>query len=149
MFGLLKKKTLKGALKKTTADLKKKYPKSLVSGDPFFSNEEINIITQIQLFKNVESRYKDYSLSGYGGLCWFISKFIGEVIDKIENQREINPSIHTTAYKLSFYARLLVDSIPSLTLKKNDMKQIKDAGLHANKYFELTQGTRETSFPAS
>jgi len=138
MFEIFKKITLKGALNKTTVVLKKKYQKSLLSGEQFFSNEEIKIVTQIQLFKNIERRYQNYSLSGYGGLCWFISEFIKEVINKIENHRDLNTSIHTTAYKLSFYAITLVDSIPSLTLKKHDIKQIKEAGLNANKYFELT-----------
>jgi len=138
MFEIFKRITLKGALKKTTVVLEKKYPKSLLSEEPFFSNEEIKIVTQIGLFKNIESRYRNYSLSGYGGLCWFISKFIGIVINRIENQRYINNSIQMTAYKLSFYAITLVNSMPSLTLKKSDIQQIEEAGLNANKYFELT-----------
>lgn len=138
MFEIFYKTTLKKALKKTTAALKKKYPKSLSSGEPFFSNEEIQIITHIKLFENVERRYKNYYLSGYGGLGWFLSKFIGEVIDKIETNRDLTTNIHLTAYKLSFYAIILAELRPLLTLERADTKQIMDAELYAKKYFELT-----------
>lgn len=138
MFGIFKRTTPKKALEKTTTALKNKYPESTFSIEPFFSSEEIRIVTRMKLFKNIDARYKGYHLSGYGGFGWFIHKFLETVIERIEHKRYLNTSIQMTAYKLSFHAIALAGLIPSADLNKNDIKQITDAAVNAKRYFELT-----------
>lgn len=140
MFGIFQNKGMKKALKDITENIENNFKKSFISDELYFSNDELKIVVQIPLFKNIESRYQSYSLSGYGGLAWFMAQFLRETVKKIKTEQNFPESLHSLAHKLCFCSITLVDSIPRLSLSKEDINPIMEAGFNAKAYFELMNG---------
>ncbi len=121
MFGILKKKGMRSALDECQAYHKK------IGLDQELSNKQLAIIHSMDLFKDIESKYKSRNLSHYGGLAAFCSQLVTGMLHSKKSGNTLSEEIIDLTQKIASIGIALGASIPELQLKKADMPFIESA----------------------
>ena len=101
-----------------------------------------SMIINTSLFKDIDSRFKSKGLSQYGGLSWFCSQTVSQILEKLERGEKVEDSMFELAEKMATIALIIANSIHSLKLTKNDMDAIFNAGETANLWLAMTKSEK-------
>lgn len=121
MFGFFKKDGLSGALEEC-----QQYHKRLDLGQELTESQVISI-KSMDLYKDIDARYKIKGLTKYGGLAWFLAQTVGNVAQAINAGNSFSPPALDLIEKLVYVSLAIGNSIPELKLTKADMGPIENA----------------------
>lgn len=133
MFGFLKKKNLVTALDDCQNTLKQQ-GLDLELSDRYYSS-----LIRLPIFIDINSRFASQGLSDYGGLSWCLAQILERAIASFKSgDKRVSDMFIEYNEKIATVALLIGDSIPQLTLTRNDMDAINRSAQAALEWIELT-----------
>jgi len=133
MFGFFKNNGMSSAL-----DECQEYHKR-IGLDQELTQVQLNSIKSLDLFKDIESRYKSKGLTKYGALAWFTAQTTGNILKAVNDGNSFKEESLDVIEKLTFVSLALGNSIPELRLTKADMIPIESACQVAGEWLKRHQ----------
>lgn len=121
MFGFFKKDGMSSAL-----DECQEYHKR-IGLDQELTQAQLNEIKCLDLFKDIDSRYKTKGLTKYGGLTWFTAQMTGNILKALNDGQSFRSDSLAVIEKLIFVSLAIGNGIPELRLTKADMVPIESS----------------------
>ena len=88
---------------------------------------QLATIKSMDLFKDIDGRYKSKNLSKYGGLAAFCSQFVGNMVRAINDGNNFSDEAKELGQKIANISIAIGTSLPGLQLTKADMPYIESA----------------------
>lgn len=130
MFGIFKEKGMSSAL-----DDCQKYHKN-IGLDQELSANQLATIKSMDLFKDIESKYKNKNLSKYGGLAAFCSQSVIGMLNAKNGGKALSEEAMDLTQKIANISIAIGASIPGLQLAKADMLYIESACQAASEWLK-------------
>lgn len=133
MFSFFKRNTMKTAL-----DACQRHHKKNGYGQEL-SPDQYEIIISTQVFRDIDSRYKQKGLTHWGALAWLAAQTVEKTIKFMNESGKYSQASYDMSEKMANIAVLIGNNIPELKLSKADMGPIENANILALKWIEFTK----------
>lgn len=133
MFGFFRKDGLSSALEECQEYHKKN------GLDQELTSNQLNEIKNLNLFKDIDARYKSKGLTKYGGLAWFTAQMTGNILKALNEGNSFREESLAVIEKLISVSLAIGNSIPELRLTKADLVPIESACQVASEWLKRHQ----------
>ena len=106
------------------------------------TEEQINTISHVSLFKEIAGIYKSKGMSEWGGLALFSGEFILIGIDSVNKKKSLQATVYELIEKLSFTVINLAASAQKLKLTQPDIRAVDFAFKAAEKWIDMNPLTK-------